>query len=268
MENWLNRFSCYSDIWSTDSLKFLTASWFIVPFNSTRIKGISPLNLTPSSQLCWRNMATWWPGNVFRITDLCTVYQQSPHKGPVRWNFNILSIVSLSNLLNHQSSWDWCKAFGVSVFCKEDITSCGCFITLIVCVWAWINAIQTFGWILKSWFYFENRVWYFCIYIRPECGILCGEYNGHWWPGNARNRYIFRKCMVFVQNIAHVLKDELIYFLIQFLKYPRSVSKLLWMRHISKAKCKTAVTPLLTYWSYCSLALSHCYDIAGVINHG
>ena len=27
--------------------------------------------------------------------------------------------------------------------------------------------------------------------------------------------------------------------------------------HISMAKCKTAVTPLLIHWSYCSLALSH-----------
>ena len=28
------------------------------------------------------------------------------------------------------------------------------------------------------------------------------------------------------------------------------------------AKCNTAVTPLLTHWSYCSLALSHRHDIA------
>ena len=28
---------------------------------------------------------------------------------------------------------------------------------------------------------------------------------------------------------------------------------------ILMAKCKTAVTPLLTHWSYCSLALSHRY---------
>ena len=34
------------------------------------------------------------------------------------------------------------------------------------------------------------------------------------------------------------------------LKYPDS-------EIISMAKCKTAVTPLLTHWSYCSLALSH-----------
>ena len=30
-------------------------------------------------------------------------------------------------------------------------------------------------------------------------------------------------------------------------------------RNISMAKCKTAVTPLLMHWSYCSLALSHRY---------
>ena len=34
-----------------------------------------------------------------------------------------------------------------------------------------------------------------------------------------------------------------------------------WILHniISMASCKTAVTPLLTHWSYCSLALSHRY---------
>ena len=31
----------------------------------------------------------------------------------------------------------------------------------------------------------------------------------------------------------------------------------MWQTIISMAKCKTAVTPLLTHWSYCSLALSH-----------
>ena len=31
--------------------------------------------------------------------------------------------------------------------------------------------------------------------------------------------------------------------------------------HISKAKYKTAVTPLLMHWNYCSLALTHGYDI-------
>ena len=30
---------------------------------------------------------------------------------------------------------------------------------------------------------------------------------------------------------------------------------------ISMAKCKTAVTPLLTHWCYCSLALSHRYHL-------
>ena len=30
-------------------------------------------------------------------------------------------------------------------------------------------------------------------------------------------------------------------------------------KSISMAQCKTAVTPLLTHWSYCSLALSHPY---------
>ena len=30
--------------------------------------------------------------------------------------------------------------------------------------------------------------------------------------------------------------------------------------HISMAQCKTAVSPLLTHWGYCSLALSHRYD--------
>ena len=31
--------------------------------------------------------------------------------------------------------------------------------------------------------------------------------------------------------------------------------------HMSMAQCKTAVTPLLTHWSYCSLALSHRCNI-------
>ena len=37
---------------------------------------------------------------------------------------------------------------------------------------------------------------------------------------------------------------------------------------ISMAQCKTAVSPLLTYWRYCSLALSHRYviDNEGVSN--
>ena len=30
--------------------------------------------------------------------------------------------------------------------------------------------------------------------------------------------------------------------------------------YISMAQCKTAVTPLLTHWSYCSLALSHRFN--------
>ena len=30
--------------------------------------------------------------------------------------------------------------------------------------------------------------------------------------------------------------------------------------NISMTQCKTAVTPLLTHWSYCSLALSHRYS--------
>ena len=36
---------------------------------------------------------------------------------------------------------------------------------------------------------------------------------------------------------------------------------LLWGNNstVSMALCKTAVTPLLTHWSYCSLALSHQY---------
>ena len=37
--------------------------------------------------------------------------------------------------------------------------------------------------------------------------------------------------------------------------------KLIYQYHISMAKCKTAVTPLLTHWSYCSLALSHRYHV-------
>ena len=32
-----------------------------------------------------------------------------------------------------------------------------------------------------------------------------------------------------------------------------------WKRRISMVLCKTAVTPLLTHWSYCSLALSYRY---------
>ena len=31
--------------------------------------------------------------------------------------------------------------------------------------------------------------------------------------------------------------------------------------HVSMTLCKTAVTPLLTHWSYCSFALSHQYDV-------
>ena len=31
-------------------------------------------------------------------------------------------------------------------------------------------------------------------------------------------------------------------------------------RNISMAQCNTAVTPLLTHWSYCSLALRHRYE--------
>ena len=35
--------------------------------------------------------------------------------------------------------------------------------------------------------------------------------------------------------------------------------KVTYAIYISMAKCKTALTPLLTHWSYCSLALSHRY---------
>ena len=31
--------------------------------------------------------------------------------------------------------------------------------------------------------------------------------------------------------------------------------------HIPRVYCKTAVSPLLTHWRYCSLALSHGYDL-------
>ena len=33
----------------------------------------------------------------------------------------------------------------------------------------------------------------------------------------------------------------------------------IWSQYITMAQCKTAVTPLLTHWSYCSLALSHWF---------
>ena len=36
--------------------------------------------------------------------------------------------------------------------------------------------------------------------------------------------------------------------------------------YISMALCKTAVTPLLMHWSYCSLALSHRFHIQTVSN--
>ena len=38
--------------------------------------------------------------------------------------------------------------------------------------------------------------------------------------------------------------------------FPRGRGKI-----TSMASCKTAVTPLLTHWSYCNLALSHRHDI-------
>ena len=34
--------------------------------------------------------------------------------------------------------------------------------------------------------------------------------------------------------------------------------------YVSMAKCKTAVTPLLTHWSYCSLAPSHWFVQANI----
>ena len=37
-------------------------------------------------------------------------------------------------------------------------------------------------------------------------------------------------------------------------------SEILPSQNLSMAQCKTAVTPLLMHWSYCSLALSHHYD--------
>ena len=37
-------------------------------------------------------------------------------------------------------------------------------------------------------------------------------------------------------------------------------------RCISIAQCKTAVTPLLMHWSYCSLVLSHRYVLAACYN--
>ena len=38
-----------------------------------------------------------------------------------------------------------------------------------------------------------------------------------------------------------------------------------YLKFISMALCKTAATPLLTHWSYCSLALSHRYDLIGYL---
>ena len=37
--------------------------------------------------------------------------------------------------------------------------------------------------------------------------------------------------------------------------------------NILMASCKTAVTPLLTHWSYCSLALSHRYKHISIFYH-
>ena len=37
-----------------------------------------------------------------------------------------------------------------------------------------------------------------------------------------------------------------------------------WMNPISMAWCKTAVSPLLTYWRYCTPALSHWYMLLGL----
>ena len=41
-----------------------------------------------------------------------------------------------------------------------------------------------------------------------------------------------------------------------------SIISLCWGRYISTAQCKTAVTPVLTHWSYCSLTL--CYSYARI----
>ena len=46
------------------------------------------------------------------------------------------------------------------------------------------------------------------------------------------------------------------------------IERYLELWSISIALCKTAVTTLLTHWSYCSPALSHRYLISGYQNNG
>ena len=54
-----------------------------------------------------------------------------------------------------------------------------------------------------------------------------------------------------VDRCPAIRKIEIIILLLNSLEVQRM------KRHISMAKCKTVVSPLLTHWSYCSLALSH-----------
>ena len=68
-----------------------------------------------------------------------------------------------------------------------------------------------------------------------------------------------------LQIIARPLsKSILVYFTDAYMRHSASLySDLVWFGNIiiSMASCKTAVSPLLTHWRYCSLALSHRYFV-------
>ena len=52
----------------------------------------------------------------------------------------------------------------------------------------------------------------------------------------------------------HIFSDIMSYVI-----WSKTTQTFVWSSNISMVLCKTAVTPFLTHWNYCSLALSHGY---------
>ena len=123
--------------------------------------------------------------------------------------------------------------------------------------------------------------WWECMVHTPSMkGVLMGIYDAYalyeWgtgrdsgWRARAFMVVLWMGCSWEFTQIAKVLRSTLIRHQSNVEVLDRCVINVdllvfvIWVGYISMAQCKTAVTPLLTHWSSCSLALSHRYSLYG-----
>ena len=104
-----------------------------------------------------------------------------------------------------------------------------------------------------------NTVWGTCICVIKSNQTVCFE-NGHQFIQASLSKYPYgdiingcvQDCSISIANAQEI---------------PQSCTKpqILSPTNTLMAKCKAAVTPLLTHWSYCSLPLSHRYMVVKMI---